>query len=85
MAWRIEFDPAAAKELRKLRPDTAKPILRFLQERIAPGFGWRHPGVQVVFDLHFEVAFKLRGEFAIPAVPAKKTAHSDHECAHGSQ
>jgi len=36
MAWRIEFDPAAAKELRKLRPDTAKRIVRFLEERIAP-------------------------------------------------
>ena len=36
MAWTIEFDPAAAKELRKLGPDTAKRILRFLEERIAP-------------------------------------------------
>jgi mRNA interferase RelE/StbE len=36
MAWTIEFDPAAAKELRKLGPDTSKRILRFLEERIAP-------------------------------------------------
>ena len=36
MVWTIEFDPAAAKELRKLGPDTSKRILRFLEERIAP-------------------------------------------------
>ncbi len=36
MAWTIEFDPAAAKELRKLGPDTSKRILLFLEERIAP-------------------------------------------------
>lgn len=35
MAWRIEFDPRADKELRKLGPDNAKRILGFLFGRIA--------------------------------------------------
>ena len=35
MVWKIEFDPAAAKELNKLDPVTAKRILRFLHERVA--------------------------------------------------
>lgn len=35
MAWRIEFDPAADKELGKLDPQTARRILKFLYERVA--------------------------------------------------
>lgn len=35
MAWRIEFDPAAEKELGKLDPQTARRILTFLQGRVA--------------------------------------------------
>ncbi len=35
MAWRIEFDPAAAKELGKLDRRIARPILNFLTERVA--------------------------------------------------
>jgi len=35
MAWRIEFDPAAERELRKLDPQVAKRILKFLRERVA--------------------------------------------------
>lgn len=35
MAWTIELDPAAEKELDKLNPQQAKRILRFLFERIA--------------------------------------------------
>jgi mRNA interferase RelE/StbE len=35
MAWTIEFDPAAAKELDKLDSVTTKRILRFLYERVA--------------------------------------------------
>jgi mRNA interferase RelE/StbE len=34
MAWRIEFDPAAERELRKLDAQAARRILRFLFERI---------------------------------------------------
>ena len=36
MAWRIEFDPAATKELENLVRPVARRILRFLSERLAP-------------------------------------------------
>ena len=36
MAWRIEFERAAARELDKLGPQSAARILRFLRDRIAP-------------------------------------------------
>ena len=35
MPWRIEFDPAAERELGKLEPQVARRILRFLHERVA--------------------------------------------------
>jgi len=35
MAWKIEFDPAARRELDKLDSVTVKRILRFLHERVA--------------------------------------------------
>ena len=35
MTWKIEFDPAAARELGKLDRPHAKPILSFLSGRIA--------------------------------------------------
>jgi mRNA interferase RelE/StbE len=35
MAWRIELDPAAERELSKLDPQVARRILRFLHERVA--------------------------------------------------
>ena len=35
MAWRIEFDRAAERELGKLDPQIAKRILLFLHERVA--------------------------------------------------
>jgi mRNA interferase RelE/StbE len=35
MTWRIEFDPAAAKELGKLGREPAQRILKFLSERLA--------------------------------------------------
>ena len=36
MAWKIEFDPAAERELDKLDPQIARRILGFLHARIAP-------------------------------------------------
>ncbi len=36
MTWKIEFDPAAEKEIAKLDPQNARRILRFLNERIVP-------------------------------------------------
>ena len=35
MAWRIEFERAAARELEKLERKDARRILRFLTERVA--------------------------------------------------
>lgn len=35
MVWRIEFDPAADKELAKLGTPAARRILKFLIERVA--------------------------------------------------
>ncbi len=35
MTWTIEFDAAAAKELRKLDKGTQQEILRYLRQRIA--------------------------------------------------
>jgi len=35
MAWKVELDPAAERELDKLDPQTARRILRFLQGRVA--------------------------------------------------
>jgi mRNA interferase RelE/StbE len=36
MASTIEFSPVAQKELRKLDPQTARRIVKFLNDRIAP-------------------------------------------------
>lgn len=36
MAWKIELDPRAAKELDRLDPTQARRLVRFLSERIAP-------------------------------------------------
>ncbi len=36
MAWRIEFERSAARELDKLRSQSAARILRFLRDRVAP-------------------------------------------------
>jgi mRNA interferase RelE/StbE len=38
LAWQIEFDPAAKKELSKLDPQIAKRIIQFLKSRLA-----KHP------------------------------------------
>ncbi len=35
MVWRIEFDPAAVKELAKLDKPAARRIVQFLRERVA--------------------------------------------------
>ena len=34
-SWRVEFDRAAARDLRKLGADAERRVLRFLRERIA--------------------------------------------------
>ena len=35
LAWQIEFDPAAKKELSKLDPQIARRIIQFLKSRLA--------------------------------------------------
>ena len=35
MVWRIEFDPAAVRELGKIDPQVARRILSFLHDRVA--------------------------------------------------
>jgi mRNA interferase RelE/StbE len=35
MAWKVEFDPAAVRELGKIDPQIARRILAFLNDRIA--------------------------------------------------
>ena len=44
MAWRIEFEQAAQRELNKLDPQAAKRILKFLSERLAPSADPRRLG-----------------------------------------
>jgi len=36
MAWKVELDPAAVRELRKIDQKQARRILTFLHERVAP-------------------------------------------------
>jgi mRNA interferase RelE/StbE len=36
LPWTVEFDAAAAKELRKLDPAVARRIVAFLRERLSP-------------------------------------------------
>ena len=45
MAWRIEFDERALKDLRKLDKQIARRMTSFLRERIAPNDDPRHSGV----------------------------------------
>lgn len=35
MGWRIEFDPATEKDLKRIGPEAAKRIIKFLRERVA--------------------------------------------------
>lgn len=35
MVWRVEFDPAAERELNKLDPQIARRVLTFLRDRVA--------------------------------------------------
>ncbi len=50
--WRVEFDRAAARELRKLGPDTERRVLRYLRERIAGHEDPRRFGHALTGDLH---------------------------------
>ena len=47
--WRVEFDIRAARELKKLAPETRKQILKFFQERIATDLDPRRFGKALKF------------------------------------
>ena len=44
MAWRIEFDAGALRDLRGLDPQVARRIVRYLRERLAVADDPRSPG-----------------------------------------
>ena len=67
MAWRIEFDPAAEKELDSLDPQVARRILRFLQERVMPLEDPRSIG-QALKGIRFGEFWKYRvGDYRVIA------------------
>jgi mRNA interferase RelE/StbE len=49
-AWRVEFDRAAARELRKLGSEAERLILRYLRERIATADDPRRSGHPLTGD-----------------------------------
>ena len=49
--WRVEFDIRAARELKKLAPETRKQILKFFQERIATDLDPRRFGKALTANL----------------------------------
>jgi len=49
--WRVEFDPDAARELRKLGHDARRLILKYLRERIATAENPRRFGHALLGDL----------------------------------
>ena len=51
MTWTVEFDDAAAKELRKLDKQTQQEILRYFRERIATNEDPRRFGKPLSRDL----------------------------------
>jgi mRNA-degrading endonuclease RelE of RelBE toxin-antitoxin system len=50
-SWRVEFDPGAARDLRKLGAAAEALILRFLRERIATADDPRRFGKALTADL----------------------------------
>jgi mRNA interferase RelE/StbE len=51
LTWTVEFDDAAAKELRKLNKQTQQEILRYFRERIATDEDPRRSGKPLSRDL----------------------------------
>ncbi|MEA2976129.1 MAG: mRNA interferase RelE/StbE [Alphaproteobacteria bacterium] len=49
--WRVEFDRAAARDLRKLGAEAERAILRYLRERIATAENPRRFGRPLMGDL----------------------------------
>lgn len=67
MAWTVEFDPSAEKELDKLEPQQAKRILRFLFERVSYLDDPRSIG-EALKGLRFNTLWKYRvGDYRVIA------------------
>jgi mRNA interferase RelE/StbE len=64
MAWAIEFDIAARRELEKLDPTIARRILRFLQERVAKMDDPRRIGERLKGTLHHLWKYRV-GDYRI--------------------
>lgn len=64
--WRVEFDRAAARDLRKLGTDAERPVLRFLRERIAGSEDPRRLGHALTGDLQGLWRYRV-GDYRIVA------------------
>ena len=64
--WRVEFDRAAARELRKLGPDAERRVLRYLRERIASREDPRRLGHALTGDLQGLWRYRV-GDYRIVA------------------
>ncbi len=65
MAWKVEFEPAALKELERLERQDARRVLKFLHERVAAGDNPRAIG-QPLGGSRFSGLWKYRvGDFRI--------------------
>lgn len=60
MIWKVEFDTAAAKELRKLDRKTQQDILRYFRERIATKDDPRRFGKQLSHNLSNLWRYRVR-------------------------
>lgn len=80
MAWRIELDPAARRELGKLDPQVSRRILSFLSERIVRlndprsiGEALRGPGLRGFWKYRvgdYRIAAAVEDQ--LPRVPAAR-------------
>jgi mRNA interferase RelE/StbE len=64
MAWAIEFDEAARRELNKLDPTVARRILKFLLERVAKLEDPRKIGERLQGKLHHLWKYRV-GDYRI--------------------
>lgn len=64
MAWAIEFDPAARRELNRLDATTSRRILKFLLERVAKLDDPRRIGERLQGTLHHLWKYRV-GDYRI--------------------
>jgi mRNA interferase RelE/StbE len=64
--WRVEFDPDAARDLRKLGAEAERLILRYLRQRIATAENPRRFGRALVGDLKSLWRYRV-GDYRIVA------------------